>query len=742
MRDYSQKIAELLSLRAANVGAVIGLLEEGGTVPFIARYRKEQTGSLDEVEITSIRDQWERLQELDKRRESVIKSIEEQGKLTPELEKQIMEAETMTKLEDLYLPYKKKRKTRAMKAKEKGLEPLADLMMAQGGDTPEEAAAAFVNEEMEVSSVEEALAGARDIIAESINENAELREQLRGFFFEDAILTAKVMKGKEEEGQKYKDYFEYSKRVKDIPSHQMLALRRGEKELILMLDVSPDGDTAVSKIEGKVLNGNSPWQSQIAEASSDAWKRLIKPSLETELRMESKKGADNEAINVFKDNLRQLLLMAPLGEKAVLAIDPGMRTGCKVTALNQQGKLLEDTVIYPNKPQSKIAESAAMIKHLVEKHHIEAIAVGNGTGGRETEQFVRSIGLPSSVAVMLVNESGASVYSASEVAREEFPDHDLTVRGAVSIGRRLMDPLAELVKIDPKSIGVGQYQHDVDQAQLKKSLDETVESCVNAVGVDINTASKELLTYVAGLGPSLAKNIVKYRDENGAFRKKEDLKKVSRLGDKAYEQAAGFIRISNAENPLDSSAVHPESFHVVEKMAEDLRVDIQTLTSKKDLLQTIQLSKYVNDQIGLPTLKDIMKELEKPGRDPRDTFEAFSFSEGVMSPEDLRVGMELPGIVTNITKFGAFVDVGVHQDGLVHVSEMANRFISDPAEVVKVNQKVNVRVLEVDLNRKRIALSMKDKDIGGGGAKRSMSKPKEESMSMEEKLKMLQGRFK
>lgn len=744
-------IASELSISSRQVQATVELLDEGGTVPFISRYRKEVTGSLDEVAIAAIRDRIEQLRELDKRKEFVLKTIKEQEKLTPELEKAIKEAETLTKVEDLYLPYKPKRKTRATQAKEKGLEPLAIEILKQGNISVEEFAEQFINKEKGVETIEEALKGARDIIAEQINEDSEIREELRDLFLNTAVITSKVLTGKEEEGQKYKDYFDMSEKLKNIPSHRLMAMRRGEKEMILSLDIAPDSDEAQSVIDRKYISGNKPSSEQVALAAKDAYKRLLKPSLETDSRLNSKKNADGEAIKVFAENLVQLLMAAPLGQKRVLALDPGFRTGCKLVVLDEQGKLLEHTAIYPNEPQRKVAESGAMVEHYVEKHKIEAIAIGNGTASRETERFVKSLKLPKNVLIVMINESGASIYSASEVAREEFPDHDVTVRGAVSIGRRLTDPLAELVKIDPKSIGVGQYQHDVDQTALKNSLDETVMSCVNKVGVELNTASKQLLTYVSGLGPSLAENIVKFRNENGAFKSREDLKNVPRLGGKAFEQAAGFIRIRGAENPLDTSAVHPESYWIVEKMAKDLNVSVTDLMTTDQVRKKIKLDQYVTDTVGLPTLRDIMEELSKPGRDPRAQFEAFSFQDGVEEISDLRPGMKLPGIVTNITKFGAFVDIGVHQDGLVHLSEMANRFISDPNEVVKVQQKVEVTVLEVDAGRKRISLSMKGESTGGGKSQ-SKGKPQRNSgkrnrrreepqTDMAAKLAALKGKF-
>lgn len=710
------KIAEELSITSRQVVATVELLDEGATVPFISRYRKERTGSLDEVYITKIRDRVTQLRELDKRREAILKSIEEQGKLTEELKAQIDAAETMSALEDLYLPYKPKRRTRATVAREKGLEPLALwLYEQQQGDASLEAEK-YIDSEKGVTSTEEALQGARDIIAEMVNEDQEARKKMREIFQKSGMIYSKVMKGKEAEGQKYKDYFEWSEAIEKVPSHRLLAMRRGEKELILMLDIYPPEDEATALLERQFVKGSNPAAEQVKEAVHDSYKRLLKPSMETEIRLGSKDKADVEAINVFAENLKQLLMAAPLGQKRILAVDPGFRTGCKVAALDSQGKLLDFEAIYPNEPQKDVVKAAATVNYMVNKYQIEAIAIGNGTASRETEQFIKSIGLPSSVIVAMVNESGASVYSASEVAREEFPDQDVTVRGAVSIGRRMMDPLAELVKIDPKSIGVGQYQHDVDQNELKKSLDDVVMSCVNAVGVELNTASKQLLTYVSGLGPQLAQNIVEFRNVNGPFKDRDSLKKVPRLGEKAFEQAAGFLRIRDGKNVLDASAVHPERYGLVEQMAKDLGCSVKDLMTSAELRRKLDLKKYVSDDVGLPTLNDIMEELAKPGRDPRQTFEVFSFAEGVNEMKDLKMGMKLPGIVTNITKFGAFVDIGVHQDGLVHISHLADKFVSEPTEVVKLQQKVMVTVLEVDIPRKRISLSMKADPFATGPA--------------------------
>jgi len=745
--NYSLLISEELNIRPQQATETIALLDEGATVPFISRYRKEVTGSLDEVQVAAIRDRIQQLRDLDKRKEAILKSIEEQQKLTPELEEKIKAAKTMAILEDLYLPYKPKRRTKAMIAREKGLEPLAEKIFAQESFPLELEAEAYISEELGVPNVEEALQGARDIIAEWINENAELRKKLRNLFIEQGKFVSKVIPGKEEEAIKYKDYFEWSEPIKSAPSHRVLAMRRGEKEMFLMLDSCPEEIDAIYVIEKEVIMDNANLAvEQVKLAVKDAYKRLLKPSMETEVRLYSKKKADEEAIKVFADNLRQLLLASPLGERAVMALDPGFRTGCKLVVLGPQGQLLSYNNIYPNEPQKKIAESAAIISKLVAEYKVEAIAIGNGTASRETESFVKGIGLPKEVIVTMVNESGASIYSASDVAREEFPDLDLTVRGAVSIGRRLMDPLAELVKIDAKSIGVGQYQHDVDQAALNQSLDDTVMSCVNGVGVEINTASRQLLTYVSGLGPVLAGNIVKYRNENGPFKSREEIKKVPRLGDKAFEQAAGFLRIRKPVNPLDASAVHPERYPIVEKMAKDLGTDVRELMSSDELRARIVLKNYVSETVGIPTLTDIVEELSKPGRDPRETFEVFSFQEGVNHMSDLRVGMKLPGIVTNITKFGAFVDVGVHQDGLVHLSHLADKFVEDPAQVVAVNQKVQVTVMEVDIPRKRISLSMKSDPFAERGSspiKKKEQKPQEQASESDlaTKLAMLKGKF-
>ncbi|WP_028525721.1 Tex family protein [Runella limosa] len=703
----SQFIAPIVGISERQTQNTIQLLDEGATVPFIARYRKEMTGQLDEVQILAIKEQYQKFQEVEKRREAILKSIEEQGKLTPELRKLLENTYHLQSLEDIYLPYKPKRKTRALMAIEKGLEPLAQVIFSGKEGNPERLAEKYLNDQ--VASVNDALQGARDIMAEWISETTEARNKMRFAFERTAIITSKVKKGKQEEGAKYRDYFDFSEPLNKIPSHRLLAIRRGEEEGFLNIDISPDEEQAIEYLDRLFVKGLPACKDQQEQTVSDAYKRLLKPSIETEFSNLSKEKADKYAIQIFTENLRQLLLASPLGQKRVLAIDPGFRTGCKVVCLDSQGNLLADTVIYPF---DKRLEAEATILNLIKKHQIQAVAIGNGTAGRETEDFIKNGPLGSNsgisgVAIYMVSEQGASIYSASEVARDEFPDKDVTVRGAVSIGRRLMDPLAELVKIDPKSIGVGQYQHDVEQNMLKGALDAVVESCVNSVGVNLNTASKHLLQYVSGLGPALAKNIVAYRAQNGDFKSRQQLLKVPRLGGKAFEQAAGFLRIENAENPLDNSAVHPESYPVVEKMAKDLGTNVAELMRKPELRRQINPQKYVSASTGLLTLQDIVKELEKPSRDPRETIVAFEFDSRVRKPEDLHEGMVLPGIVTNITAFGAFVDIGVKQDGLVHVSQMANRFIKDPNEVVKLQQHVTVKVTEVDLSRKRIALSMK-----------------------------------
>ena len=758
---WVEQIARELSLPGKNVKAVATLLSEDATIPFISRYRKELTGSMDEVMIAKIRDRIEQLSELDKRRESIIASIEKQEKLTPALMQSIVMAASLAELEDIYLPFKPKRKTRASAAREKGLEPLAENLMSQQNINIEQTAAAFVDSEKGVQSTEDALSGARDIIAEWVSENQDTRKKIRDLFWREGIIESRVLKGKDAEGQKFKDYFEWTEPISKMPSHRLLAMRRGEKEGILSLDIYPPEELVISAIERQFIRNENQAAEQVRLAIKDSYKRLLKPSLETEVRMESKMKADEDAINVFADNLKELILAPPLGQKNVLALDPGFRTGCKVACLDRQGKLLHHDVIYPHEPQRQKEKATALIKSLCEKYDIEAISIGNGTAGRETEAFVKSIGLPHRIVIVMVNESGASVYSASEVAREEFPNEDVTVRGAVSIGRRLMDPLAELVKIDAKSIGVGQYQHDVDQTKLKQGLDDVVMRCVNSVGVEVNTASKELLSYVSGLSPALAKNIVEFRNNNGPFKDRGSLMKVSRLGEKVFEQAAGFLRIHEAQNPLDASAVHPESYPIVERMANDLGCSVKDLMTSNELRKQLDLKKYVSDTVGLPTLTDILSELEKPGRDPRKEFEFFSFADGVNSISDLKVGMPLDGIVTNVTAFGAFVDIGVHQDGLVHISHLADKFVKDPKEVVAVQQKVKVTVVEVDVARKRIGLSMKTdpfaetvpqqapaqrestpRSKGKPTSSKQTSKPPQKEMSMEEKLAMLVNKFK
>ncbi|MFC1552661.1 Tex family protein [Candidatus Latescibacterota bacterium] len=709
---HLNKIAAELKLSPQFVRAAAELLDEGATVPFITRYRKEATGSMDEVQVAAVRDRLAQLRDLDKRREAILASLEERELLTDELREKIEGAETMTELEDIYLPYKPKRRTRAMIAREKGLEPLAEMILAQGDIDPEAEAAAFIDGEKGVESVEDALGGARDIIAEWVNEDMETRERVRGLFMKKGTYRSKVISGREETGEKYRDYFEWEETVERVPSHRLLAMRRGENEDILTMRVIVPEEDAFYILDSKFVTAENAAAEQVAIAARDGYKRLLAPSMETEIRLMSKKRADEEAVKIFADNIRQLLLEPPLGKKRVLAVDPGFRTGCKVCCLDSQGKLLTSDTIFPFMSEGAKEKAVETVRSLVKEYDIEVIAVGNGTAGRETADFVRSLGLDAGIQVVTVNESGASVYSASEVARREFPDYDATVRGTVSIGRRLMDPLAELVKIEPKSIGVGQYQHDVDQGLLKEKLDDVVVSCVNNVGVEVNTASRELLTYVSGLGPSLAGNIVAYRDEHGPFRARPELQNVQRLGGKAYEQAAGFLRIAGAENPLDASAVHPESYHIVETMAADADCTFTDLMTSVEKRSRINLKDYVTDSVGLPTLNDIMSELEKPGRDPREQFEAFSFSDGVHAIEDLETGMKLPGVITNITAFGAFVDIGVHRDGLVHISQLADKFVKNPADVVKVNQKVMVTVTEVDVSRGRISLSMKAEPSG------------------------------
>ena len=738
------QIANLLNLNTKDVTATIDLIDEGATVPFISRYRKEATGSLDEVQVAKIRDEIERLRQLEDRREFILKSIDSQNKLSDELKKLIFEAETLSKLEDLYLPYKPKRRTKATIAKEKGLDSLAHFILEQKNNFIFEEAEKFISIEKGVHSVIEALEGARDIIAEIISENALVRESIRDLFKKTANIKSKVIKGKEDVGEKFNDYFEWEEKLMSCPSHRLLAMRRGEKEDILILDLVVDNDEALSLIEKKIITTRGEAANQLKESILDGYKRLLNPSIEAEMRLHTKQIAEEKSILVFADNLRELLLASPLGEKAILGIDPGFRSGCKVVALNKQGKLLQEAVIYPHEPQKQKNEAEMIVLAFCQKHQIEAIAIGNGTASRETEQFIRNIDiLPKEISVIVVSEAGASVYSASDVAREEFSDYDLTVRGAVSIARRLADPLAELVKIDPKAIGVGQYQHDVDQTLLKNKLDEVVGSCVNAVGVELNTASKQLLSYVSGIGPNLAQNIVDYRNENGPFKSRKELLKVPRMGEKVFELAAGFLRVRDGIHPLDKSAVHPESYYIVETMAKDVNASIIDLIENKELRSKIKPANYVTELIGLPTLKDIIIELDKPGRDPRKSFEIFSFDESVHNINDLREGMRLPGIVTNVTNFGAFVDIGVHQDGLVHISQLAENFIDDPNKVVKVGQKVWVNVSEIDVKRKRIALSMKDEIQL---TKSSVSKIKKEetydSTDLNSALAALKNKFK
>ncbi len=708
MEEFSRMISDALKLPEHRVQNTLKLLLDGATIPFISRYRKEATGGMDEVQISEINARYEKLCELAKRKETILSTIGELGKLTPELSKRIADCWEGTELEDIYLPYKPKRKTRAEIARQKGLEPLAILLLMQRENNPAAKARAFVKGD--VKDEEDALKGARDIIAEQVNEDERARNQIRRQFERQGVITAKVVKGKEgdEAAAKYRDYFDFSEPLKRCTSHRLLAIRRGEKEGILKVSITPADETECGEwLERLFVKTNNECAHQVAEAVNDAYKRLLKPSIETEYAAISKEKADDEAIRVFAGNLRQLLLAPPLGQKRVMGIDPGFRTGCKVVCLDAQGALLHNEAIYPHPPKSEYKQAARKLTQLVEQYKIEAIAIGNGTASRETEQFVTSQRYDREIQVFVVSEDGASIYSASKTAREEFPGYDVTVRGAVSIGRRLIDPLAELVKIDPKSIGVGQYQHDVDQSKLKASLDQTVESCVNLVGVNVNTASKHLLTYVSGLGAALAQNIVDYRTENGAFRSRRELLKVPRMGAKAFEQCAGFLRIPGAENPLDNSAVHPESYSVVERMAKDLGCSVTDLIKDKELRSRIKIENYITDSVGLPTLTDIMQELDKPGRDPRRKIEMFEFDKNVRTLDDLQEGMELPGIVTNITNFGCFVDIGIKENGLVHVSQLADRFISDPSTVVSIHQHVRVRVMSIDRERKRIQLTMK-----------------------------------
>lgn len=698
-------IASSLNLRETQVEKTIALLDGGATIPFISRYRKEMTGGLDEVQVADIKEQNDKLNDLVKRRVTILNTIEEQGKLTDELKSRIENCWNITELEDIYLPYKPKRLTRAEIARKKGLEGLAKLIMDQQNIDVENKASNFVKKD--VKDTQEAISGACDIIAEWINENEYARNAIRNLFQRNAIITSKVVKGKEEEGDKYRDYFDFSENLSRCSSHRLLAMRRGESEGFLRINIAPDEELALERLDKQFVKGKNEASGYVEDAVTDAYKRLLKPSIETEFAAMAKEKADEAAIQVFVENARQLLLSPPLGQKRVLGIDPGYRTGCKVVCLDAQGNLLHNETIYPHPPQNEYAKAASKISKLVTVYNIDAIAIGNGTASRETEKFITNIRYEKEVKVFVVSENGASIYSASKIAREEFPDYDVTVRGAVSIGRRLMDPLAELVKIDPKSIGVGQYQHDVDQTKLKKSLDLTVESCVNLVGVNVNTASKHLLTYVSGLGAALAQNIVNFRAEHGAFHSRKELLKVPRMGEKAFEQSAGFLRIPDAANPLDNSAVHPESYYVVEQMAKDLNCTVSELIEKKDLKKSLELKNYVSETIGLPTLNDIIEELDKPGRDPRKGIKVFQFDPNIQKIEDLREGMKLPGIVTNITNFGCFVDVGIKENGLVHISELADKFVSDPNEVVSLHQHVEVKVLSVDMARKRVALTMK-----------------------------------
>jgi protein Tex len=704
--EQIKRIAAELNIEPRQVKSTLLLLEQGATIPFVARYRKEITGGLDEEQIAGIRDRHEKLEEVAKRRESIIGTLREMELLTPELEKQLAEADTLTELEDIYLPYRPKRKTRAGIAREKGLEPLAQWLTRQQQGSVSNAAARYLNPAEGIQTAEDALAGARDIIAEWVSENLAARQRLRSLFERRATIKSEVIKTKAEIAGKYTTYFDHSEPLGRAPSHRILAMLRGENEGLLRVKVAPPEEPALQMLERLFVNNNSEAAMQVDMAVKDAYKRLLQPSLENEFRAAAKERADEEAIRVFADNARQLLMAPPLGQKRVMAIDPGFRTGCKMVCLDEQGKLLHNETIYPHPPQSEVKQSINKIEHLVDAYKIDAIAIGNGTGGRETERLVKYLRFNREVIAVVVNESGASVYSASPVAREEFPDYDVTVRGAVSIGRRLMDPLAELVKIDPKSIGVGQYQHDVNQPRLARSLQDTVMSCVNAVGVEVNTASKQLLAFASGVGPALAANIIEYRNTHGAFQSREELKQVPRFGPKAFEQAAGFLRVSNSANPLDRSAVHPESYHIVEKMAVSLGVTIPELINSEALRAKVNIEDFVTEQAGIPTLRDIMEELAKPGRDPREKFGVFQFTEGVNTLKDLREGMVLPGIVTNITAFGAFVDVGVHQDGLVHKSKIADKYVADPADHLKLNQRIKVKVENLDMDRKRIQFTM------------------------------------
>ena len=705
MKNHQLLISTALNIAERQVESTLNLLNEGATIPFISRYRKEMTGGLDEVQIGNIKERYDKLCEITKRKETIINTIEEQNKLTPELKKRIEETWESSTLEDIYLPYKPKRKTKAEIARQKGLEPLAITLMMQRENNPEEKAAQFLKNGLK--DINEAIKGAQDIVAEMVNEDEQARNTVRNLFGRQAVISSKVIKGKEEEAIKYRDYFDFSEPLRRCSSHRLLAIRRGESEGLLKVSISPDDEECVGRLERMFIRSNNACARYVAEALQDAYKRLLKPSIETETGNLSKEKADDEAIRVFTENLKQLLLAAPLGQKRVLGIDPGFRTGCKVVCLDAQGNLLHNENIYPHPPVNKTGEAASKIRKMVEAYNIEAIAIGNGTASRETEEFITNQQFDRKLQVFVVSEQGASIYSASKVARDEFPDYDVTVRGAVSIGRRLMDPLAELVKIDAKSIGVGQYQHDVDQTKLKKALDQTVENCVNLVGVNLNTASSHLLTYISGLGPQLALNITNYRAENGAFASRKELMKVPRMGAKAFEQCAGFLRIPNAKNPLDNTAVHPESYHIVEKMAKDLGCTVAELIANKELRGRIDLKQYITSTVGLPTLNDIMQELDKPGRDPRETAKVFEFDRSIRTLDDLREGMILPGIVGNITNFGAFIDLGIKENGLIHLSQMADRYISDPSEVVSIHQHITVKVLSIDKERKRIQLTLK-----------------------------------
>ena len=705
MNKYFKEIAKTLNIKYDSVNIIVDMLNEGSTVPFISRYRKEMTGGLDEVIIKNIEELNKKFEALEKRKITIIETIKEQNKLTDDLIRIITNTFSLSELEDIYLPYKPKRKTKASIAKEFGLEPLAKQIMSQQINNIELIANKYINNNIE--DIDAALQGACDIIAEWINENQQVRRRIRLLFENSAIIYSSVIKNKEIEGNKYSDYFKYSELLKKCPSHRMLAIRRGESEKVLKIVIEPDKDKAINIIENIFIKAPSSSEEYIRKAIKDSYKRLIKPSLENEFKKIYKEKADNEAIDVFARNLRQLLLASPLGEKNILALDPGFKSGCKLVCLDNSGKLIHNETIYPHPPQNKTTQSKDIILNLINNYKIDAIAIGNGTAGRETEDFIKSINFDKDIQVFMVNESGASIYSASETAREEFPQYDITVRGTVSIGRRLMDPLSELVKIDAKSIGVGQYQHDVDQNKLKEKLDFVVESCVNSVGVNLNTASKHLLNYISGLSPKLSQNIIDYRDENGAFKSRKELKKVSRMGDKAFEQCAGFLRIKDSKNPLDNSAVHPESYNIVNKMATDMNCSISELINNSEIINKLDLKKYITQDVGLPTLEDIKKELEKPGRDPRTKIKTFEFAKGINSIDDLYENMILPGIVTNITNFGAFVDIGVHQDGLVHISQLANKYISNPADIVHLDQHVQVKVISIDNKRNRIQLSMK-----------------------------------